>query len=68
MLRFGCLEWSANLKDSARDEKFLARGGKGKGLHEVGWSGDFNTQAGWDGCSECDTAGTWAGVSELARE
>ena len=55
-------------KGGSKGLKGSGKGGKGKGLHEVGWSADFYAQAGWDGYSDCDTAGTWAGVSELAGE
>ena len=54
-------------KGGSKGLKGSGKGGKGKGLYEVGWSGDFNAQAGWDGCSECHTAGTWTGASACCR-
>ena len=36
-----------NLKEAARGLKGSGKGGKGNGLYEVGWSGDFYAQAGW---------------------
>ena len=74
MPRLGCwngprdAEKGGKSKGGSKGLKDSSKGGKGKELYEVAWSGDFNVEAGCDGCSASDTAGTWTGASELADE